>query len=371
MVGSQWFEPPSTPVVQGSLKDEMQIPCRAALVVKEAGPAPIPRLSKTGKSVRTENLMSGILANVDMRTRLAGHNRLELLLFRLSGKQLFGINVFKVQEVIQCPPLTSIPKSNRIIRGIAHMRGKTIPVMDLSMAIGGPAQTQVEGCFVVVTEYNCTTQGFLVNGVDRIVNMNWEEILPPPTGVGRGHYLTAVTRVEDELVEIIDVEKVLAEVIGARDVVSSELLESAHKDDGTEQRVHVLVADDSSVARNQIKRTLDQLGISCTLARDGREALEQLQAWADEGGPEVTDRIFMVISDVEMPEMDGYTFTTSVRADPRLRGLYILLHTSLSGVFNNAMVQRVGADEFIAKFQPDVLAEAVLKQMKRWKEQRA
>ena len=313
--------------------------------------------------------MSGILANVDMRTRLAGHNRLELLLFRLSGKQLFGINVFKVQEVIQCPPLTTVPKSNRIIRGIANMRGKTIPVMDLSMAIGGPAQDKVEGRFVVVTEYNGSTQGFLVNGVDRIVNMNWEEILPPPRGTGRGHYLTAVTRVDEELVEIIDVEKVLAEVIGSRDTVSGELLESVGEDGHAELPLHVLVADDSSVARNQIKRTLDQLGVSCTLARDGRDALNQLQAWAEEGGVAVTDRIFMVISDVEMPEMDGYTFTTSVRADPRFKDLYILLHTSLSGVFNNAMVQKVGADEFIAKFQPDVLAAAVLKQMKLWKGQ--
>jgi two-component system, chemotaxis family, chemotaxis protein CheV len=315
--------------------------------------------------------MSGLLANVDMRTRLAGHNRLELLLFRLSGKQLFGINVFKVQEVIQCPPLTTVPKSNRIIRGIANMRGKTIPVMDLSMAIGGPPQTQVEGRFVVVTEYNGSTQGFLVNGVDRIVNMNWEEILPPPRGTGRGHYLTAVTRVDEELVEIIDVEKVLAEVIGSRDTVSGELLQTVDKDGEADVPMQVLVADDSSVARNQIKRTLDQLGVSCTLARDGREALNQLQAWAEEGEMAVTDRIFMVISDVEMPEMDGYTFTTSVRSDPRFKDLYILLHTSLSGVFNNAMVQKVGADEFIAKFQPDILAAAVLKQMKQWKELRA
>lgn len=315
--------------------------------------------------------MSSLLANVDMRTRLAGHNRLELLLFRLSGKQLFGINVFKVQEVIQCPPLTSIPKSNRIVRGIANMRGKTIPVMDLSMSIGGPPQPQVEGRFVVVTEYNGSTQGFLVNGVDRIVNMNWEEILPPPRGTGRGHYLTAVTRVDEELVEIIDVEKVLAEVIGSRDTVSGELLQTVGEAGEADLPMHVLVADDSSVARNQIKRTLDQLGVSCTLARDGREALNQLQAWAEEGEPAVTDRIFMVISDVEMPEMDGYTFTTSVRSDPRFKDLFILLHTSLSGVFNNAMVQKVGANEFIAKFQPDILAAAVLKQMKLWKELRA
>lgn len=314
--------------------------------------------------------MSGILASVDQRTQLAGHNRLELLLFRLEGKQKFGINVFKVQEVIQCPSLTTVPQSNNIIRGIANMRGKTIPVMDLSMAIGGPPIGDLEDKFVVVTEYNRAIQGFLVNAVDRIVNMNWEEILPPPHGAGRAHYLTAVTKVEEELVEIIDVEKVLAEVIGIDETVSNELVDEA-KEDELDETFHIVVADDSSVARNQIKRTLDQLGIECTLAKDGLQALNLLKGWADEEDKPVSDRIFMVISDVEMPEMDGYTFTTNVRADPRLKDLFILLHTSLSGVFNNAMVEKVGADEFIAKFQPDLLAGSVLKQLKRWKEKRA
>ena len=317
--------------------------------------------------------MSGVLANVDMRTQLAGHNRLELLLFRLDGKQLFGINVFKVQEVIQCPSLTQIPDSHNVVRGVANMRGRMVTVMDLGRAIGGRGVENPQDNFVVVTEYNQCVQGFLVGGVDRIVNMNWEEILPPPKGIGDDNYLTAVTKVEGELVEIIDVEKVLAEVVGWHDEVSQEFIEQApEQDDEDERNPIVLVADDSSVARNQIKRTLEQLGVECVLANDGKQALDALRQWADhEDEVPLHERLFMVISDIEMPEMDGYTFTTEVRKDPRMSDMHILLHTSLSGVFNNAMVEKVGADDFIAKFQPDVLAKSVLARLKRWQDARA
>ena len=314
--------------------------------------------------------MSGVLASVDMRTQLAGHNRLELLLFRLDGKQLFGINVFKVQEVIQCPPLTQFPDSHRVVRGVANMRGRTVTVMDLGRAVGLRGVENPEENFVVVTEYNQHVQGFLVGGVDRIVNMHWEEILPPPKGIGSDNYLTAVTKVDGELVEIVDVEKVLAEVVGWNEDVSQEFVdEASDEEDGKERKPIILVADDSSVARNQIKRTLEQLGIECVLANDGKQALETLQSWVEqENEIPLHERLFMVISDIEMPEMDGYTFTTEVRKDPRMADLHILLHTSLSGVFNNAMVEKVGANDFIAKFQPDVLAKAVLGRLKLWQD---
>lgn len=313
--------------------------------------------------------MSGVLANVDLRTQLAGHNRLELLLFHLRGKQLFGINVFKVQEVIHCPPVTSVPGSHPVVRGIIHMRGRTITVMDLDKAIGGTGVTSVQDSYIVVTEYNQYVQGFLVGSVDRIVNMNWGEILPPPDGIGNNNYLTAVTRVDDELIEIIDVEKVLSEVIGWNEEVSREYIDEASSS-VDERKPMILVADDSAVARNQIKRTLDQLGLECTLAMNGRKALDQLQTWLDEG-VDLDERLCMVISDIEMPEMDGYAFTTEVRRHPQMQGLHILLHTSLSGVFNNAMTDKVGADDFIAKFQPDVLASTVLKRLKSWQQLRS
>jgi len=302
-------------------------------------------------------MSGGVLASVDQRTKLAGHNRLELLLFRLRGQQRFGINVFKVQEVIQCPPLTQVPHSHRVVRGIANMRGKTIPVMDLGMAIGMAPLDDISTAYVIVTEYNRSVQGFLVSTVDRIINMKWEDILPPPKGAGRGSYLTAVTNVDNGLVEIIDVEKVLAEVIGTVEEISAEVM--SHVDPAAPEVQHVLVVDDSSVARNQIKRCLEKIGFECTLANNGREGLELLQKMA-ESSPNGVNQLSLVISDVEMPEMDGYTLTTEIRRDPRLAGLFVLLHTSLSGVFNNAMIEKVGANQFIPKFQPDSLAKAVL-----------
>jgi two-component system chemotaxis response regulator CheV len=306
--------------------------------------------------------MSGVLASVDQRTKLAGHNRLELLLFRLSTKQRFGINVFKVQEVIQCPKLTRVPQANRVVRGIANMRGKTIPVMDLSMAIGMPPLETTGDSYVIVTEYNRSVQGFLVHAVDRIINMKWQDILPPPKGAGITSYLTAVTNVDNELVEIIDVEKVLAEVIGTTEEISASVMENV-QDHAADKRPHILVVDDSSVARNQIKRCLEKINIECTLANNGREGLELLRKWSKSGKP-LTEQLALVISDVEMPEMDGYTLTTEIRKDPSLTDLFVLLHTSLSGVFNNAMVEKVGANKFIPKFQPDTLAQAVLEVIK-------
>ena len=310
--------------------------------------------------------MAGVLDTVDQRTRLAGHNRLELLLFHLGGRQRFGINVFKVQEVIQCPPLTRAPNAHPVVRGMANMRGRTISVMDLGMAIGRKPVADLRQAYVVITEYNRRVQGFLVSGVDRIVNMNWEEILPPPRGVGSRSYLTAVTKLGDELVEIVDVEQVLAEVAGQSMDISEELAGEA---DGPPGPRHVLVADDSAVARRQVQRTLEQIGYECTLAKNGAEALEYLERWAAEGP--IEERVALVVSDIEMPEMDGYMFTTRVRKDPRLQGLYIILHTSLSGVFNNAMVDKVGADRFIAKFDPDELARGILEALGRESQEQA
>ncbi len=299
--------------------------------------------------------MAGILDGVDKRTQLAGQNRLELLLFRLSTHQRFGINVFKVQEVIQCPKLTQVPGLHHVVRGVANMRGRTIPVLDLSLAIGGPPTNELNGRFVIVTEYNKSIQGFLVGTVDRIVNMNWEAIMPPPKAASGSSYLTAVTNVDDELVEIIDVEKVLKEVNGTDEHVSEQLVEQ--KLELTD--IKVLVVDDSSVARNQIKRVLDQLGIESVLKENGREALEQLVEWSQEAR-RVSDWVPLVISDVEMPQMDGYSLTTAIRSNPLLNDLHVVLHTSLSGVFNKSMIEKVGANQFLPKYEPDSLASAVL-----------
>ncbi|MFV2059508.1 MAG: chemotaxis protein [Gammaproteobacteria bacterium] len=296
--------------------------------------------------------MAGVLDGVDQRTQLVGANRLELLIFKLGGRQKFGINVFKVQEVIHCPKLTAIPNSSPIVCGIANMRGRTIMVLDLARAIGKkPLST--EDAFVIIAEYNRSVQGFLVESVDRIVNMNWKEILSPPKGLGKDNYMTAVTRVDEEMVEIIDVEKIFAELVG----VTIEIAEDSKID--VDRVVTIMVIDDSSVARNQIKRTLEKMGMSVLIAKDGNDGLQQLKAIADKG--DVFDTLDMVISDVEMPVMDGYTLTTEVKADERLKKLPVLLHTSLSGVFNTTMVEKVGADKFVPKFNAEELSSEVKK----------
>jgi len=302
--------------------------------------------------------MASVLDSVDSRTQLAGHNRLELLLFRLQGKQRYGINVFKVQEVIRCPKLTHMPKADRRVVGIAHLRNKTIPVIDLGLAISSQPIQDIENSFVIVTEYNRFTQGFLVSAVDRITNMNWKDILPPPTGSGSSSYLTAVTHVDKEMVSIIDVERVFADIMDLNEEVSDDVLKGA-VDMETEKPKHVLVVDDSSVARNQVKRVLEKVGIQCTLANDGQAGLEVLESWVA-NGENIDEKIALVISDIEMPRMDGYTLTTKIRKDPRLQGLYVMLHTSLSGVFNNSMVEKVGANYFIPKFKPNELANTVM-----------
>ncbi|MDR5012920.1 chemotaxis protein CheV [Aeromonas veronii] len=299
--------------------------------------------------------MASILDSVNQRTQLVGQNRLELLLFRLNGRQRFGINVFKVREVLQCPPLTVMPKLNSCIRGVAHIRGQTISVIDLSMAVGKRPIDDLSKCFIIISEYNRSIQGFLVHSVERIINMNWESILPPPKGAGRINYMTAVTEVDGELVEILDVERILNEISPVATDVSEELVQASveHPTLGRP----VLVADDSSVARKQVQRALEAIGVECVLAKDGREALNMLLEMT-KNGP-IKDQVALVISDIEMPEMDGYTFTAEIRNNPNLKDLHVILHTSLSGVFNQAMVQKVGANNFIAKFQPDELAKAV------------
>jgi len=309
--------------------------------------------------------MASILDGVDQRTKLAGHNRFELLLFKLVGRQRFGINVFKVQEVIQCPPLTQIPKSHSVVRGVAHLRGKTIPVLDLSMAIGMSAIQDEAGSYVIVTEYNRTIQGFMVGAVDRIINIGWEQVKAPPSGAGGNGYLTAVTEVDGELIEVIDVEKVMKEVIGGQESASDDVIDEEIS--GTGDRV--LIVDDSSVARGQVKRVCTQVGIECITLKDGQEAWDHLLQLTDEG-INIADYYSMIISDVEMPRMDGYTLATKIKSNADMKDVYLILHTSLSGVFNTSMVEKVGANKFLAKFDPDTLVRTIQEQLKAFHQQK-
>ncbi|SFC12492.1 two-component system, chemotaxis family, response regulator CheV [Marinospirillum celere] len=304
--------------------------------------------------------MAGVLDSVDSRTRLVGQNRLELLMFRLHSNQLFAINVFKVQEVLRLPKMNSLPGHHPHVVGVAHLRGQAVSVINLAQAIGMPALEPTENSNLIVTEYNSTVQAFLVGSVDRIVNLNWEDIMPPPRTSGRQHYLTAITRLDDKIIEIIDVEKVLAEINPYSVALDPSQLEEeiveAAKD------MEILMVDDSPTAISQVRQTLEPLGIILHTATNGKKGLTILKDWADaseESGQPVSEKLLMVITDAEMPEMDGYSLTTEIREDKRLKDLFVVLHTSMSGNFNKAMVQKVGCDDFLSKFQPKMLAELV------------
>lgn len=301
-------------------------------------------------------MAAGLLERIEAQTQLAGSNRLALLLFRLDERQLFGINVLKVVAVQKRPRLTHMPSAHPFVAGAAEVRGQVIPVIDLHLALGRASDPGA--AHLIVSEFNRSTQGFLVNAVERIVHVNVENVKPPTATEAGPAYLTAVTRVGTQSVEIIDVERILAEIVGEATQIGGGLPDSAWVRQALRGR-RVLVADDSLVARSHLACVLGQLGIPCEMVNDGRAALSHLQAMAQEPGA-IEDQLLMVISDVEMPDMDGYRLTTEIRRDPRLAGLYVLMHSSLSGIFNQAMVRKVGADRFIAKLNADELAEGVL-----------
>ena len=310
--------------------------------------------------------MSELMSSIDQRTKLVGENRLELLMFKLGTRHTFALNVFKIREVITVPLMNQMPGSHHNLKGVTNYRGASIPVIDLRAAIKITAnEEEYEAGNVIITEYNRSVQGFLIGSVMRIVNTSWSDIQPPPSTAGKNNYLTAITQVEvddkTELVEIIDVEKVLAEIVEYDTTISEDVLDeevAAHLKDKK-----ILIVDDSSTARWQIRETLTQLGLVIIEQNDGLKALNLLKSWADEGKT-VTDEILMMFTDAEMPEMDGYRLTAEVRQDPRMSNLFIALNTSLSGSFNEAMVEKVGCNRFISKFQPDLLVDVVQQRMR-------
>ena len=311
---------------------------------------------------------NSVLSSVDQRTKLVGENRLELLMFQLGTRHIFAMNVFKIKEVIGIPTFNNMPGSHQNLKGVMNYRGSAIPIIDLRQAIklrGGSIGEDAHN--VIITEYNRSVQGFIIGKVMSIVNTSWETIQPPPSGMGKTNYLTAITQVsvsgKDEIVEIIDVEKVLAEIIDYDTSISEEVLDDQIVNHFNDKRV--LIVDDSSTARKQIRDTLEQLGISIIERKNGAQALALLKKWADEG-KRPSDEILLMFTDAEMPEMDGYRLTAEVRSDPRMSDLFIALNTSLSGSFNDAMVEKVGCNRFISKFQPDMLVDVAQQRLREY-----
>jgi len=308
--------------------------------------------------------MGALLKDIDERTQLAGTNKLEVLAFTLgrdarTGRtEVFGINVFKVREVMRTPQITRAPDMPRAVVGMVSLRGQLVPVIDLAQH----AEIPVEGSgkVMIVTEYNSHTQGFLVADVEKILRVEWSAMKIPPQMLTThlGSLVTAVSELKDgRLIMMMDVERILAETAGYDDDKAYVNIRPLSRAGRT-----VVYADDSSVARKQIERTLEALEIQHVGAINGQLAWQALQRMADSAqsaGRPVRELVQAVLTDVEMPEMDGYMLTKLIKADPRFAGIPVVMHSSLSSLSNQQLGRSVGVDEYVPKFEPEKLAETL------------
>lgn len=312
--------------------------------------------------------MSELMKTIDARTKLAGTNKLEILLFslgtdtRTGRRETYGINVFKVREVMRTPEITRAPEMPSAVEGMVSLRGNLVPVVDLAKYAGIPVESPPQ--IMIVTEYNGHTQGFLVEAVDTILRLDWSGMrVPPEMLVSKmGGLVTAVTELRDNrLVMMLDVEKILAETSHTDD---EHLFVNIRPAEPLEKTI--LFADDSPVARKQIQRTLDAMGLRYIVAQNGAQAwaeLERLATAAYSAKRPITDYVNLVLTDVEMPEMDGYMLTKHVKNDTRTAVLPVIMHSSLSGMQNQQLGRSVGVDEYVSKFEPAKLAETLTRRL--------
>ncbi len=309
--------------------------------------------------------MSELMKNIDGRTKLAGTNKLEILLFTLgtdsrSGRrETYGINVFKVREVMRVPEITRPPELPPSVEGMVSLRGQLVPIVDLVKYTG--VQTESKPEVMIVTEYNGHTQGFVVEAVDTILRLDWSAVRVPPDMFSShvGGLVTAVTELPDgRLVMLMDVEKILAETTrGADDDSIFSLVKPVKMENRT-----IFFCDDSPIARKQIERTLQAMNVNYLSATNGHKAWEELKklaTQADETGVKLSNLIQIILTDVEMPEMDGYILTKNVKSDPRFAGIPVIMHSSLSGMSNQQLGRSVGVDEYVSKFEPQRLSETL------------
>jgi len=309
--------------------------------------------------------MSSTEQDIEERTRLAGNNKFELLLFRLGEapgtgeRELFGINVFKVREVLVMPKITALANAHEHLMGVANIRGQIIPVINLSAVVG--CTPQKGHTILMVTEFARTVQAFAVEDVREIVRLDWDQVLPSE-GTHAGALVTGIAKLDPgnpdtRLAQVLDVEQVLRDVTPVtREEINREVV-------GPELRLppgsKVLVADDSHVARSVIELGLKAMGVDYIMTKTGKEAWDHLLALADQAkadGTRVQDKIAVVLTDLEMPEMDGFTLTRLVKQDARFRGIPVVIHSSLTGTTNENHVKGVGADGYVGKFAPRELA---------------
>ncbi|MES2352873.1 MAG: chemotaxis protein [Pseudomonadota bacterium] len=298
---------------------------------------------------------------VDETTKLAGSNKMELLLFNLGGNEIYGINVFKVREVCETPAITRTPNMPRGVEGITSLRGSVIPVINMGKILNEkPASVSK----LIITEFSGHTLGFLVQDVDRIIRVSWEKVKSPQSmlaGPPSTNMITAITELPDgKLISILDVEQILHDAIGDDPMPALQPIES-------DEPLTVFFADDSVFARKKIISVLEGLALRYQQAVNGQDAWDKLQVLAtraDHERSQLNKQINVILVDAEMPEMDGYVLTRKIKEDRRFDGVPVVMHSSLSSVANRNMGEQVGVDSYVAKFDAIQLATTLRSMLK-------
>lgn len=313
--------------------------------------------------------MNTALHEIDERTNLTANNKFELLLFRLgeapsSGhRELFGINVFKIREILVMPTITAIANAPDNVMGVANIRGQIITVINLPKVVG--CTPKKGASILLVTEYARSTQAFAVEEVNEIARLDWNQVIAAE-GKG-GSLVTSIARLDGDtegsrLAQVLDVEQILRDVLPGP---SEELIPEAMG-----PRINlpagtiILAADDSPLARSMIENGLKALNVPFVMTKTGLEAWTRIQAMSDAAiaeGKTIQDKVALVLTDLEMPEMDGFTLTRNIKNDQRFKSIPVVIHSSLTGEANENHVKSVGADAYVAKFVAEELAEAIRK----------
>ena len=305
----------------------------------------------------------------EKRNASSSNNMFELLLFRLGQPggalkhELFGINVFKVREIMVMPDITAMVNAGPNVMGIANVRGQLIPVVNLPKIVGCDP---VKGLgILLVTEFARTTQAFAVEEVVEIVRLDWKQALSAD-GTGGG-LVTSLARLDGEnentrLAQVLDVEQILRDVFPSQHHVFRD--DTVMPKGSIPAGSLIIAADDSAVARMMIEQALKAMNIPVIMTKSGKEAWEKLESIHGQckaQGIPLRDRVAMVLTYLEMPEMDGFTLTRNIKDDPRFDGIPVMIHSSLSGTATENHARSSGADAYVAKFVAEELGSNILK----------
>jgi two-component system chemotaxis response regulator CheV len=313
--------------------------------------------------------MKSVQQEVDERSNLTGTNKFELLLFRLGGddngnhSELFGINVFKIREIVAMPEITAIAGSPDHVLGVVNLRGQIIQVLDLPAVAGVKPVTGLN--IMLVTEFARTTQAFAVESVEEIVRLDWSQVMSSEHSAGSG-MVSSIARLEPQdgqpgrLAQVLDVETILRDLSPESD--ERQVQQAVGAPIKVKPGAVILAADDSVVARALIEQGLDAMGLPFVMTKTGKECWEQLNAIAaaaETEGKTVYDKVAAVLTDLEMPEMDGFTLTRRIKTNQRFSNLPVVIHSSLSGTTNEEHVKKVGADAYVAKYSAEDLSRTL------------